>query len=296
MMAREILSRKAIRVANKAVRHPGRAVMRLVLIARLRRMKRDEERGRLIGLLSRRFGINAHALLVDYRRSNFYAWFQERRAELNRYPGPYRLGTTGVFGCEALYLLVRATRPRIVVDTGVLYGASSAHILAALAHNRRGKLHSIDLGHDVGEPPHDYFVPPELQRHWELIIGDSRRELPPLLRRCGSIDLFHHDSLHTREHMTWEYETACRYLSDDGVLSSDDVQHPLSFSGIFRPNAFSAFCRQGRIPFATFYNLGVAFPGLGRVTVPRAQRQRASDPAHFAPRWATSHSWGKSPT
>jgi predicted O-methyltransferase YrrM len=269
--------------------------MRLVLIARLRQIKRDKERGRLLGLLSRQFEVDAQALLADYRRSDFHAWFQKRRAALDRYHGPYRLGTTNPFGCEALYLLVRAIRPRTVVDTGVLYGASSAHVLAALAHNRRGTLHSIDLGHDPHEPPHDYFVPPELQERWELIIGDSRRELPRLLRQRGSIDLFHHDSLHTREHMTWEYETACRYLSGTGVLSSDDVQHPTSLPGIFRQNAFSAFCRRRRIPFATFYNLGVAFPGLGKV-VPQRRRQRAPLLSLSPLRWAISHTWGESPT
>ena len=38
----------------------------------------------------------------------------------------------------------------MVVETGVLYGASSAHILAALAQNGDGELHSIELGRDSG--------------------------------------------------------------------------------------------------------------------------------------------------
>jgi predicted O-methyltransferase YrrM len=59
---------------------------------------------------------------------------------LGCFRGPYRHGTTGECGCEALYLLVRAARPRTVVKTGVLYGASSAHILAALARNGEGQL------------------------------------------------------------------------------------------------------------------------------------------------------------
>ncbi|MBA3759265.1 MAG: class I SAM-dependent methyltransferase [Gemmatimonadales bacterium] len=250
-------------MTGKAIRHPGRAVLRLVLRARLRRTGIDEARGRLLGLLSRRFGVDAAALLADYQRSGFHEWFQQRRAALERFDGPYRFGTTGAFGCEALYMLVRAIRPRVVVDTGVLYGASSAHILEALAQNGEGQLHSIDIGRDPREPPHDYFVLPALQRRWELIIGDSRRELPPLLHRCGTVDLFHHDSLHTLEHMTWEYETAFPYLSSHGVLSSDDVHNPPSIPGIFRQNAFPAFCQRRRIPFAIVHNLGLAFPGSG---------------------------------
>jgi predicted O-methyltransferase YrrM len=256
-------------MARKAIRNPRRAVLRLALKARLRRKRVKEERRRLVGLLSRRLEVDAAGLLREYRQSDFYEWFRERRAALDRFAGPYRFGTTGEFGCEALYLLVRATRPRLVVDTGVLYGASSAHILAALAHNGHGELHSIDMGREPGEPPHDFFIPAELQSRWELIIGNSLRELPRLLRRCGSIDLFHHDSLHTWKHMTWEYETALPFLSGNGVLSSDDVLASSSVAGIFRQNAFPAFCRRRRLPFATFYNLGVAFPGMRRAVAPR---------------------------
>jgi hypothetical protein len=142
-------------------------------------------------------------------------------------------------------------------------------MLAALAHNRRGQLHSIDIGQDLDEPRYDYFVPAELQKRWQLIIGDSRSELPALLCRRGTIDLFHHDSLHTRRHMTWEYNTALRYLSNDGVLSSDDVRAPTSLSGIFRQNAFPTFCRKQRVPFSTFYNLGVALVGRRSLTIGR---------------------------
>lgn len=261
----QVLSSKAVRMAQKALRHPDRVITRLVLRMRLRRTRIEEDQRRLLRLVSRRFGVDGSRLMQEYARSKFHKWFRARRAALERFKGPFRFGSTGRFGCEALYLLVRAMRPRIVVDTGVLYGASSAHILAALAHNGGGELHSIDIGRDPREPPHDYLVPPELLARWELIIGDSRRELPPLLQRCGSIDLFHHDSLHTWAHMTWEYQTAFRFLGRAGVLSSDDVLAPLSLPRIFRQNAFPAFCRRRHIPFATFQNLGVAFPGSRRV-------------------------------
>jgi hypothetical protein len=134
------------RIVGKAVRNPSRAMLRLVLRARLARTGIDEERRRLLDFLSRRYGVDAAELTAEYHRSDFLAWFRERRAALERFPGPYRLGTTGEFGCESLYLLVRAARPRVVIDTGVLYGASSAHLLAALARNGGGELHSIEIG------------------------------------------------------------------------------------------------------------------------------------------------------
>jgi predicted O-methyltransferase YrrM len=247
----------------KAMRHPSRAVMRLVLRARLAGTRIEEERARFLTFVSQRFGVDGRALAAEYARSDFLGWFRERRAALQRFAGPIRLGTTGGFGCEALYLLVRAARPRVVVDTGVLYGASSAHILAALARNGTGRLYSIDIGRDPREPPHEFFVPTDLQPQWELIIGDSRRELPRLLSRFPAIDMFHHDSLHTFEHMTWEFETAFPRLSPAGVLSSDDVLNPSSLLRIFRQNAFPAFCERRQASYATFHNLGVALRGAG---------------------------------
>jgi predicted O-methyltransferase YrrM len=246
---------------RKAVRDPRRALLRLVLRSRLARTDVEAQRRRLVSFLSTHYDMDAQALVAEYRQSSFLEWFRRRRAALERFPGPYRLGTTGEFGCEALYLLVRAARPRTIVETGVLYGASSAHILAALARNDAGELYSVEIGRDPREPSHDHFVPTELRDRWRLIIGDSRRELPVLLARCGPVDIFYHDSLHTFEHMTWELETAFSHLSSEGVLSSDDVLNPPSLPGVFRENAFPAFCRRRQVSHATFKNLGVAWVG-----------------------------------
>src|SRR5512146_45009 len=106
-------------------------------------------------------------------------------------------------------------------------------MLSALAANGTGRLYSIDLGCEPGEPPHDFFVPPDLRPRWQYIVGDTRLELPALLEQLGSIDMFYHDSLHTFEHMTWEYDTAWAFLSSDGVLASHDVLIADSIRGVF---------------------------------------------------------------
>jgi predicted O-methyltransferase YrrM len=244
----------------KAARDPRRALLRLVLRSRLARRDVETDRRGFLGLLSSRYGVDGEALAAEYRESAFREWFQRRRAELARFPGPYRHGTTGRFGCEALYVLVRAANPRTIVETGVLYGASSAHFLAALARNGEGTLYSLEIGQRSGEPPHGYFVPDELRGRWRLIIGDSRRELPGLMERCAQVDMFYHDSLHTHDHMVWEFGTALPSLGANGVLASDDVLNPTSVAGILRSGPFQSFCADRRIPFATFQNLGLAWP------------------------------------
>ena len=152
----------------------------------------------------------------------------------------------------------------MVVETGVCYGASSAYILEALEANGKGKLYSIDLGNTKDEPPNDFFVPPRLLNRWKLCVGDAKQLLPPLLAKLGQIDLFHHDSLHTHEHMMWEYETAFGGLSPGGVISSHDVNAILTLRHPYRRNPFSVFCERHLLSAETAMNFGVAVDAEGR--------------------------------
>jgi hypothetical protein len=79
-----------------------------------------------------------------------------------------------------------------------------------------------------------------------------------LLERVRGLDLFHHDSLHTFDHMMWEYETVAPYLRPGGVLASHDVFVSDSIRGIFRENAFPAFCQQRRLKHIMVRNSGIA--------------------------------------
>jgi predicted O-methyltransferase YrrM len=206
------------------------------------------------------FATDEQHLLESYERSRLQKRMARKHAELDRFPGPFRLGAMQEFDCESLYFLVRALKPRTVIETGVCYGVSTAYVLEALNQNGAGKLYSIDLGNGPDEPPNDFFVPRQLKSRWHLIIGDSKQELPRLLQQLGEIDLFHHDSLHTFEHMTWEYETALPYLSRAGALSSHDVRSVLGLAGVFKPNPFAAFCERHRLQSIESFNMGVAIP------------------------------------
>ena len=85
--------------------------------------------------------------------------------------------------------------------------------------------------------------------------------MPRLLAQLGQIDLFHHDSLHTYEHMTWEYETAFPYVAPNGVLSSHDVRTITSLSNPFQRNPFSAFCERHNLRSVEARNVGIATRG-----------------------------------
>lgn len=165
-----------------------------------------------------------------------------------------------------LYILCRIFKPKTIVETGVGPGGSSAFILNALEKNNSGHLYSIDL------PEHDsvyypsigkkynvhiseefstgWLVHPRLRKNWTIILGDAKSELPKLLKN-RAIGMFIHDSLHTYEHMMFEYEMAWKSLTKGGLLLSDDVNEYWSL-------AFIDFCNAKKLTFCIIYNrLGI---------------------------------------
>jgi len=142
---------------------------------------------------------------------------------LSIYPDGYGLQMTREL--PVLYLMLRLIKPDHVVETGVSAGASSAYILRALEDNKKGMLYSIDV------PPANlpegktsgWLVPKALRSRWRLEIGDSKEILEPLLKAVGETNCFIHDSLHTYEHMIWEFRTAWKYLCPGGLFLSHDV-------------------------------------------------------------------------
>jgi len=158
-----------------------------------------------------------------------------------------------IFGAELLYVACRVLRPRVVVETGVGPGVSTSYILKALDDNGFGLLHSIDMptrehqllqptpeqrtsassscGHVPLNPrPSGWLVPESLRWRWKLYAGLSQEVLPEVLRECGELDIFLHDSEHTYENMLFEYRSAWPRLREGGVLVSHDIESNTAFA------------------------------------------------------------------
>jgi predicted O-methyltransferase YrrM len=134
-----------------------------------------------------------------------------------------------------LYWLCRFLKPERVLETGVAYGRSSAHILQALHDNNEGRLVSIDglFRPWQTEEMIGYMIPHELRDRWSLVVGPSYERLEAAMLELGTVDVFIHDSLHTYSNMKWEFATAWPYIKPGGYLIADDVG---------ANNAFSEFC------------------------------------------------------
>jgi len=135
-----------------------------------------------------------------------------------------------------LYTLCRKAKPDIIVETGVASGVSSSYILCGLEKNKNGMLYSIDLS--WGDDQSGWIIPKYLKDRWQLIVGRSSDELPPLINRLKTIDIFLHDSEHTYRNMLFEYQLAWEHLRIGGLLLS----HNINFS-----DAFTDFSRSVRL-------------------------------------------------
>lgn len=161
-----------------------------------------------------------------------------------------------------LYFIVRAVKPKVVVETGVAAGVSTGYILQGLKDNGFGRLYSIDLPFQwyiygnfklhldsipVGKMP-GYLIPEHLKKNWKLILGNTYEQLPTLLRNLGKIDLFFHDSEHTYKTMLFEYRMSWPYIKNGGILVSDDV----AFT-----KAFDTFTKRCKVRPIYFKELGI---------------------------------------
>jgi hypothetical protein len=113
---------------------------------------------------------------------------------------------------RAVWILARRLKPRIVVETGVDHGVTSRFILEALEQTGIGELFSIDRAPIERKWQNEIGVAVDrgLRARWTYVRGSSRRRLPGLISRLGTIDLFVHDSLHS----TSARPNRCGLISD----------------------------------------------------------------------------------
>lgn len=128
-------------------------------------------------------------------------------------------GTHGI-----LFLIVRKYKPKVFVETGIASGYSSAIILTAMKLNGFGHLISIDIDESVSicgiVKDIGWLVPETLKESWSKSIGSSKERLSGIEEL---IDVFYHDSDHSKENMLMEFNWASTHLRNGGVLVSDDI-------------------------------------------------------------------------
>jgi Methyltransferase domain len=124
----------------------------------------------------------------------------------------------------AWYAIVRATRPRHVVESGVDKGLGSCVLAAALLRNadegHHGRLSALDVTHDAGA-----LIGGEYASVIDLRFGDS---VAILEASVSPVDLFLHDSDHRYEHESAEYRAVAGSLAEHAILMTDHGGQALS--------------------------------------------------------------------
>ena len=126
---------------------------------------------------------------------------------------------------EFLFIVVRAVKPSIMIETGSFDGLSTAVILLAMEKNNKGTLFTIDLPNprlpnDIKAEP-AWIVPDYLRNRLQLKIGKSSEHLELIIKQVGKVDMFYHDSWHTYKNMMFEYQTVWSALRVGGLLMSE---------------------------------------------------------------------------
>ncbi len=126
---------------------------------------------------------------------------------------------------EACYIVCRALKPKVVIETGVAYGITTAFILKALEENQQGILYSVDLPLPIlgYKKSVGLAVPPQLKERWRLHIGAAEHVLPGILKTVTGLGIFVRDSHHTYASMLREFEIVWPYLNSGGLIISDDA-------------------------------------------------------------------------
>ena len=137
---------------------------------------------------------------------------------------------------RAVCCLTAHLQAETVVETGVARGLTARFVLEQLDQAGEGHLSSIDL------PPLDRSihnevgaaVPERLRDRWSYLKGSSRGRLPSLIEELRSVDLFIHDSLHTRRNLAFELNSIWPVLRVGGAVVADDIHRNDAFGDFLR--------------------------------------------------------------
>jgi predicted O-methyltransferase YrrM len=113
------------------------------------------------------------------------------------------------------YALVRILKPAVVVETGTDKGLGTLLIAQALKENGRGKVCSLDI-----DPFSGALISLSDWGNIELLKGDSLEKL----KSIKNIDMFIHDSDHSKHHEMLEFESITNNLSKSAIVISDNSQ------------------------------------------------------------------------
>lgn len=143
---------------------------------------------------------------------------------------PVNMGGEGAI--SFLYHIVKESKARFILETGVAYGWSSLAILLAIKDFDKALLISNDMPY-VKMNNEDYVgcvVPENLKSKWQLQRLPDIKGIPLALKKFNnSIDLCHYDSDKSYTGRMWSSPILWKALKVGGLFISDDINDNLAF-------------------------------------------------------------------
>ena len=191
---------------------------------------------------------------------------EQLRADYARLRNPLLLPARLALSQRALWwALVRACRPKLVVETGVRYGLGSAVLLRALELNGgEGELVSCDPDTTGG-----WLVPERLRPSWNWVQACSGDGLEEALQG-RQVDLFIHDVTADYEIERADFELALRHAAPGCILLSANGNCTSALPELCADHGL-AYHHTSYMPRRHFYvSTGVAFARVVPVSGPAA--------------------------
>jgi predicted O-methyltransferase YrrM len=145
---------------------------------------------------------------------------------------------------EITYLLLRATRPAVVMELGTFHGWSTSWILSALRDNGTGELHSFDRIDNVVRN-----VPAELaDGRWTFVQGDIKDTLDRVPADTGYLFV---DAAHSSRFARWYLEHLFPRVPAGIPVSVHDVYHFRTTLPLHEGKVVVRWLRERGVPFFT---------------------------------------------
>lgn len=117
------------------------------------------------------------------------------------------------------YALVRATKPKVIVETGVDKGLGSVLLCSALLRNREENFEGRYYGTDIN-PKAGYLLEGMYKEVGQILYGDS---ITTLSKFSEKIDFFINDSDHSADYEYREYLTIKPLITNKTIILGDNA-------------------------------------------------------------------------
>lgn len=171
-------------------------------------------------LIADQTGFDAQTLKTYADEDTLGGWNFEFSQE--RFPSGSIWGVEG----QVLYALVRALKPKRVVELGGWHGCSASHLALAIQKNGRGDVISVDDGSEINKVgTHGDMIPDHLRSSVKLVPNDGVAWLTR--QAVASIDLLFEDDNHSPEMVEAVSRLASVKLRAGGIfVGHDAADHP----------------------------------------------------------------------